>query len=241
MSAFRGCVRQVVFLIAVALALFAHAGAEPDLLSKIEAAVFKVAATNGDGSTTVGSAVMVTAGKFVTNCHVIRRAAKIHLESGLGQWAARVQARDIEHDVCLLSADDSADDAVKVTACTIGSTKDLQVGQVVYAVGYSGGVRLTVSEGQIRGLYNYDGASVVRTSAGFSPGASGGGLFDAGGRLIGILTFRATVRGDYFYAVPSEWLGFVTGPAAMRPARTSTAFWERMANQRPYFMQGVEK
>lgn len=44
-----------------------------------------------------------------------------------------------------------------------------------------------------------DGGRVVQTSADFDRGASGGGLFDRQGRLVGILTFKASSGGNFHF------------------------------------------
>src|SRR2546429_5888717 len=51
------------------------------------------------------------------------------------------------------------------------------------------------------GLYAYDGAHVIRTTAPFDFGSSGGALFDAAGRLVGLLAFKARDE-NLRYAVP---------------------------------------
>lgn len=85
-------------------------------------------------------------------------------------------------------------------------------------------------------MHAYDGARVIQTSAAFEPGASGGGLFDTSGRLIGILTFRSVAGGDFHYAVPTEWLAHAAAPHS--PEATQ-AFWERTGKRQPYFMQAA--
>jgi hypothetical protein len=71
----------------------------------------------------------------------------------------------------------------------------------------------------------------------------GGGLFDAAGRLIGIIGFKAVVGGDFNYALPLAWAGdAIPGQAATTAAIASTqrAFWQRTDEaQRPLFLRAA--
>jgi serine protease Do len=109
----------------------------------------------------------------------------------------------------------------------------LSVGDEVVAVGFSSGFRLRASVGRVKALYNYDGARVIRVSAAFTTGASGGGLFDRQGRLVGILSFKSTAGDDYHYAMPVEWLSQTNGIESDR------AFWEREEQLQPFFLRGA--
>ncbi len=94
------------------------------------------------------------------------------------------------------------------------------------AVGYPGG-RFQVSSGQVKGLFTCacDGGRVIQTSAQFDPGASGGGMFDRRGRLLGILTFKSGAGGSYHFAVPVGWMKQLSKAPLPSIAGKST-FWE---------------
>jgi S1-C subfamily serine protease len=83
-------------------------------------------------------------------------------------------------------------------------TKDysrLKVGEQVYAIGSPSGLRNTLSEGIVSGLREIKGIQHIQTTTPISPGSSGGGLFDAEGKLIGITTFRIGDNGNLNFAV----------------------------------------
>jgi tetratricopeptide (TPR) repeat protein len=67
------------------------------------------------------------------------------------------------------------------------------------------GLELTLSEGLISGLREFEGGLVVQTSAAISPGSSGGGLFDARGQLVGITTFYLKEGQNLNFALPGDW------------------------------------
>jgi S1-C subfamily serine protease len=78
---------------------------------------------------------------------------------------------------------------LKAPPVEIRPSKTLQTGERVYAIGAPEGFELTLSEGLISSLRRLEGAQIIQTTAPISSGSSGGGLFDAQGRLIGITTF----------------------------------------------------
>jgi hypothetical protein len=91
--------------------------------------------------------------------------------------------------------------------------------------------------GRVTALYSYRGALVVRTSAAFRQGASGGGLFDAQGNLVGITTFYRRGEAEVaFFAIPVEWVQSLS--LAEQAARTPTRpFWMLAHAQQPHFLQ----
>jgi tetratricopeptide (TPR) repeat protein len=76
----------------------------------------------------------------------------------------------------------------------------------VYAVGAPEGFELTLSEGLISSLRPFEGVQLIQTTAPISRGSSGGGLFDAQGRLIGITTFYVKEGQNLNFALPGEWV-----------------------------------
>ena len=74
----------------------------------------------------------------------------------------------------------------------IGSTRKLKVGDTVFAIGFNAGDSLSFQRGQVAELYEHDGAMVIRTTAAFTHGASGGGLFDQDGKLVELTFYRVS-------------------------------------------------
>jgi S1-C subfamily serine protease len=97
--------------------------------------------------------------------------------------------------------------AAKLRALPVGTSRDLIVGQKVYAIGNPFGLDQTLTTGIVSAL-NREIESVTRrtikgaiqTDAAINPGNSGGPLLDSAGRLIGVNTAifsaRAQVRGS---------------------------------------------
>jgi serine protease Do len=215
-------------LVGCLVSCFVLAEAFSDFQSRLQAQVVKVNAERSHGTTSIGSAVIVGGGKLITNCHVVRWAES--------RWATQLAAEDLEHDLCVLGAD-----ALPEPVTDVLGAGAVGVGQEVFAAGYPGGREFNVSCGKVKALHEHDGARVIRTSAPFSPGASGGGLFDAEGRLLGVLTFRAVSGGDFHFVMPVEWVKQLLARAAASSAKNADgrAFWERSFKDQPYFLQAA--
>jgi S1-C subfamily serine protease len=132
------------------------------------------------------------AGHIVTNFHVIQEAnaARVTLADQTSYRAELVGAPD--RDIAVLRIEAPRD---KLPAIQVGASRDLQVGQKVYAIGNPFGLDQTLTTGIVSAL-NREIESVTRrtikgaiqTDAAINPGNSGGPLLDSAGRLIGVNT-----------------------------------------------------
>lgn len=224
-----------VVLLGLVFCLNAHAEPGPAERPDLSSAVLKVRAVAATGAVALGSAVMIARGKLVTSCHVTRNAAEIEVMSGTGKWRVERQARDVYHDLCILWAPAAVGEVAQV-----GPQRDPQVGEAVFAAGYPNGGGLSIARGQVEALHAFDGGNVIQTSAEFTHGASGGGLFDREGRLVGILAFKARAGGVFHFALPSAWLAALTdADGADASGRKKAAFWEQPSCDQPYFLRAT--
>lgn len=132
-------------------------------------------------------------GHIVTNFHVIQEAsgARVTLSDQTSYKAELVGAFP-DRDLAVLKI---AAPAGKLKALPVGTSRDLQVGQQVYAIGNPFGLDQTLTTGIVSAL-NREIESVTRrlirgaiqTDAAINPGNSGGPLLDSAGRLIGVNT-----------------------------------------------------
>lgn len=130
-----------------------------------------------------GSAVVIGRELVVTDCHLVRYAAAVRVRAGNREFTAMPDTADNTLDLCLLRVP-----GLTAPPALRGSIDQVGVGQTVVAIGASQGQERLVSQGQVSALPVNEGITVIQTSATIAPGASGGGLFDAEGRLIGITT-----------------------------------------------------
>jgi serine protease Do len=218
------------------LSLPGNAALDFELYAKLASTVMKIEAHNPDGSTSIGSGVMVAPGKLVTNCHVTRNATSITVIKSGRRWDAEKQQSDVEHDLCLLSVP-----AATVPVAQFGNDK-LKVGQQVYAVGYINGLGPRLSGGQIKALYDYEGAKVIQSTTPFRSGASGGGLFDEQGQLVGVVTFISRLDQTYHFSLPVSWVVDNLGMSTLQnvaPLPGEVAFWQQPYEREPYFLQAA--
>jgi S1-C subfamily serine protease len=183
-----------------------------DVFAQVSASVARVNALDGSGRTTmVGSGVVVERGAVITNCHVVSRASAVQVKLGSDLHSGSVEVADEELDLCRLSVP-----GLDVPAVQVGAVGALRTGQRVYAIGAPQGLDLTISEGIVSSLREVPGGTVIQTTAPVSRGSSGGGLFDASGRLVGIVTFQHRYGQNLNFALPADWIG------EMRSRRSST-------------------
>jgi hypothetical protein len=225
-------VRTLGILLAGLIGLLANPAASFAGDNFPKATVVKIRAYSAHGNSTSGSAVLLDAARLVTNCHVTANSRDLEVLHEGRAWRADIVARDSSHDLCTLSVPG-------ITGAKADFSYGAAVGQKVFAAGFLDGKQLAVSVGHIVALHDYNGAKVMQVSAPFGTGASGGGLFDEQGRLIGILTFKARIGGAYHFVLPVEW---VTRPSPagreLNPADT-LAFWQQPPEKQPFFLRAM--
>jgi serine protease Do len=236
-TSFSSTLLRYLLLIIALVPTLATAQLDRSRFIALSGALVKVEAANEDGRMQLGTGVAMGADRIVTNCHVTQRAARIHVARGGLRWRVAVQRADVERDVCVLNAP-----GMDAQPVAIGSTRTLKLRQPVAALGFEGGLGMQYREGTVLALHRFDGGNVVQSSTAFTSGASGGGLFDAEGKLIGLLTFRLRGADGNYFAVPVEWLGTTAAQgerdfAAVTPIADRKPFWQRTSRELPFFMQ----
>lgn len=229
--------RRIAILALLAVfAAPARADFDYSLYRRLTMSMFKVEAMNPDGSVSLGTGVAVAPGIVATNCHVTRRAAAVELVQGALRRTVQSQESDMEHDLCLLHAP-AADDVAPVPL----SRERLRTGQPLMAVGFIGGIGARLNAGEVVALYEYDGGQVIQSTTHFNSGASGGGLFDASGRLVGLLTFRARGGNENNFSIPVSWIVRNLEKFDGRPIEplTGVSFWQRGTDDHPFFLRAA--
>ena len=214
--------------------LHAATPAEEEKLMASYNAIVMVRGYNPDGGMAYGSGVVVARDKVLTNCHIFRQTKLPWVSRGEESYPIVSVQADRYHDLCLVGTN-----ALPLEPIQLGISTDLKKGQEVVAIGHSSGSPAPLtSGGSLKSLYPYEHGNVLRSTARFAMGASGSGLFDLDGRLIGINTFKSPGRNAYFYALPVEWLASIEKlPVETRFPIDGKAFWEEEDLQKPFFMQ----
>ena len=134
-----------------------------------------------------------TSGNVITNFHVIQNAdaAQVTL-SDQSNWKAKLVGAAPDKDLAVLKIDAPAN---RLPAIPVGTSKDLQVGQSVFAIGNPFGLDQSLTTGvisalgrEIESVTRRPIQGVIQTDAAINPGNSGGPLLDSAGRLIGVNT-----------------------------------------------------
>ncbi|HEX5805962.1 MAG TPA: trypsin-like peptidase domain-containing protein [Macromonas sp.] len=145
---------------------------------------------NNHPQTGLGSGVIVSPdGYILTNNHVVEEADQIEVQLSDGRRAqAHVIGTDPETDLAILKIE-----LGNLPAIVIGNSDELEVGDIVLAIGNPFGVGQTVTSGIVSalgrsqlGINTFE--NFIQTDAAINPGNSGGALVDANGSLMGINT-----------------------------------------------------
>ncbi|HQS43975.1 MAG: serine protease [Methylotenera sp. 17-45-7] len=197
-------------------------------------AVVMIRGYTDTGGVSYGSGVVVAQNKVITNCHIFRKTKQPWISRGEDSYDIVSVQADRYHDLCLVTAH-----SIPFKAANIGKSENIKRGQEVLAIGHSNGVPSPLtSAGVIKTTYDYDGGRVIRSSAKFLMGASGSGIFDLQGNLLGINTFKTPGRPAYFYSLPIEWLADLEKlPVETKFPIEGKTFWEEEDNNKPFFMQ----
>jgi S1-C subfamily serine protease len=131
------------------------------------------------------------AGRILTNAHVIQGAVKVTVQLGDQKAVdATVVGKDTSNDIALLKI---SPDGLNLHPLTLGTAKDMHVGDPTIAIGNPFGLDRTLTTGvvsalarQIQAPNGFTINNVIQTDAALNPGNSGGPLLDATGQVIGI-------------------------------------------------------
>jgi putative serine protease PepD len=146
-------------------------------------------------SEALGSGVVFDArGDVVTNAHVVGNATRLAVTLASGDRHPAVTiGRDTASDLAVIRIA-----GARPRPATFADSSQVEVGDIVLALGNPLGLRSSVTEGIVsavgRSVPEGDGAtlaSAIQTSAAINPGNSGGALVDLSGRVIGIPTLAA--------------------------------------------------
>ncbi len=137
-------------------------------------------------------------GHVLTNYHVIADARQVEVTlHNRKKYRATVVGSDRSHDLAIIQIK-----APDVTPMLLGDSRNLQVGQKVYAIGNPFGLAGTLTSGivsSVRSVQEPDGVTIdeaIQTDAAINPGNSGGPLLNSHGEVVGINTMIASNSGQ---------------------------------------------
>ncbi|MFC4669795.1 trypsin-like peptidase domain-containing protein [Seohaeicola nanhaiensis] len=179
----------------------------------------------------LGSGVILSEdGYAVTNFHVVGMATEIRVVmADRREYNAQVVLADQDADLAILQLDGGKG----LPHLELRDSDEVEVGELVLAIGNPFGVGQTVSSGIVSGLARSGIATgnergyFIQTDAPINPGNSGGALIDVNGRLIGINTSILSRSGG------SNGIGFAI-PANLVAQFVSQARAGEHSFQRPW-------
>jgi S1-C subfamily serine protease len=165
-------------------------------------------------------------GHIVTNFHVIQGASAARVTmADQTSFAAKLVGAFPDRDLAVLKIEAPQ---AKLLPIGVGTSRDLLVGQRVYAIGNPFGLDQTLTLGVVsalnREIESFNGRTirgVVQTDAAINPGNSGGPLLDSAGRLIGVNTQIASPSGasaGIGFAIPVDEVNRIV-PRLIRDGR----------------------
>jgi len=156
----------------------------------------------------LGSGFIISSdGLILTNAHVVRDAKQVTVKlSDRREYNAKVLGSDTATDIAVLKID-----AKGLPTVSLGDSKAVHVGDYVLAIGAPYGFAQTATQGIVsakgRSLPGDSYVPFIQTDAAVNPGNSGGPLFDAEGRVIGINAQIFTQSGGFqglAFAIPID-------------------------------------
>jgi Do/DeqQ family serine protease len=140
----------------------------------------------------LGSGVIVDrSGLIITNNHVVEGATEVKVSlADKREFEAEIVLKDARTDLAILRIKEPKE---RFPAIEFGDSDDLQVGDLLLAIGNPFGVGQTVTHGIVSALARTqvgitDYQFFIQTDAAINPGNSGGALVDMSGKLVGINT-----------------------------------------------------
>ncbi|MBK6852535.1 MAG: trypsin-like peptidase domain-containing protein [Burkholderiales bacterium] len=151
-------------------------------------------------------------GHVVTNFHVVEGARRVFVQLDAGKPVeAELIGAAPEYDLAVVRL---LKLPRELRPLPLGSSRDLKIGQTVYAIGNPFGLSRTLTRGIVSALdrelptANYrEVLGVIQTDAAINPGNSGGPLLDSAGRLIGVNSAIRSASGSSSgigFAIPAD-------------------------------------
>jgi 2-alkenal reductase len=170
--------------------------------------LFTAGLAQGAGSGFVWDAT----GHVVTNFHVLAGARRVTVQLDAGKpIPATVVGFAEDYDLAVVKL---ATVPKGLKPIPLGTSRDLRIGQTVFAIGNPFGLTRTLTTGIVSALDRHlptseyrEIAGAIQTDAAINPGNSGGPLLDSAGRLVGVNTAIRSPSGGSSgvgFAIPAD-------------------------------------
>lgn len=196
--------------------------AQPSVVGiTVEYSVSSIFGGTGKGEATGSGVILTTDGYILTNNHVIssQSSNSYYDISEATKVTVTLYNQETEYEAKIIGTDEYTDLAVikieaeNLTAATLGSSSNLQVGEFVMAIGNPLGLNSSVSCGVVSAVNRTvtDSSSgnsyeTIQTDAAINSGNSGGALVNSKGEVIGINSMKLSGTGieGIGFAIPID-------------------------------------
>ena len=169
-------------------------------------------------------------GLAATNFHVLQDAYRAEATLGDGRLyhVLRVHGFSVDRDLVVFQLGRMRAGRLErpsgLHSLALGGSSGLRVGDRIATISSPKGLANTVSDGLVSGIRDDEGERLIQISAPISPGSSGGPVFDAAGRVVGIATLQMSEGQNLNFATPIDSL---VGLIAQREDMTLNDFQKR--------------
>ena len=229
--------KKIYFLILVFLSQYSHSYPAQAELFGLSESMAQVFVTFKGGVTGSGSGIVIKKNHVATNCHIFADSDGVNVVKFFKTYTPIAVYADWENDLCILKFDN-----LPLPSVNLRPSKDLSYEEKVFSLTYPNDNPMPLpSYGKIKALYPFQKSNIIRTSAGFTVGSSGGALFDLDFNLVGITTFKSPGRREgYYYCLPTEWIKELLETKEQINLKSNAApFWSLPEDQKPFFMRVV--
>jgi hypothetical protein len=158
-------------------------------------------------------AVTIEEGVMVTTCHGMPGGSLV-VSNGPRNLAAQVAVADTDLDLCKLKLESGGSWPMRA------SSTPPRIGDTVFSFGVGADGEFLLYKGTVRSLLSTTRGNAIEITIPITPSASGGPLFDAQGKLLGITTAPHQYGEGLNVALPASWIGQMrTSPAPAAPAK----------------------
>ena len=173
------------------------------VVSRVSPSVVEIETPAGLGS----GVVYDSKGDIVTNAHVVGRYSSFTVTDYQGnQYQGSLVGTDPSVDLAVIQVG-----GARLTPAQFADSKQLEVGDLVMAIGNPFGLQGSVTQGLVSAVDRDVAESrsvtlsgLIQTSAPNNPGNTGGALVDLAGQVVGIPTLGATSADGIGFAISSD-------------------------------------
>jgi len=186
-----------------------------DILAQAQASVARLQSFEMSGrAVPLGLAVALEPTAMVTTCHGIGAGSQLVASFGAETRSATLNIYDDLLDLCRLGI---APPAVPTLAL---AAEDPKPGDAIYALGANASGELALTEGTVQALMPDARGKMLQLSMPVAPNGSGGAVFDAYGKVVGIATTSHGHGASVSLAIPASWIARMRSRPPAQPPET---------------------